>query len=150
MPVLLTKKVSFPSGDLALKVDYEIHNDGDRHLNTRFLSEWNLTLLAGDSPDRFYFVDGRSLDDPRLCTQGEDQDVTRAGMTDRWLGLTVGFESLVPGRFYRYPVETVSQSEGGFERVYQGSCMLWGWDLDLAPNATAYLTLTLRLEALQP
>jgi alpha-amylase len=71
-------------------------------------------------------------------------------MTDRWLGLTVAFESLVPARFYRYPVETVSQSEGGFERVYQGSCLSWGWDLDLAPNATAFLTLSLRLEAQQP
>jgi len=150
MNVRFTKKITFPPGDLCLKVDYEIHNDGEKTLNARFLSEWNLTLLAGDSPDRFYFVDGRGLDDPRLCSRGEDQEVTRAGMTDRWVGLTVAFESLVPARFYRYPVETVSQSEGGFERVYQGSCLSWGWDLDLAPNATAFLTLSLRLEAQQP
>ena len=71
-------------------------------------------------------------------------------MTDRWLGLCVALESSAPGRFFRYPVETVSQSEGGFERVYQGSCLLWGWDLSLGSNQTAEMDLTLRLEALQP
>lgn len=149
IPVLLTKKLTFPSGDLFLKVQYEIRNDGTKLLDARFFSEWNLTLLAGDSPDRSYFIDEKKLDDPRLCVQGEDDAVSRAGMLDRWLGLNVAFQTPTPARFLRYPVETVSNSEGGFERVYQGSCILWGWDLHLAPDETAKFELTLRLEDLQ-
>jgi hypothetical protein len=34
------------------------------------------------------------------------------------------------------PVETVSNSEGGFERVYQGSGLLLSWPLALGPGAT--------------
>jgi len=127
IPVLLTKKLSFSSGDLDLRAEYEIKNDGSRPLDARFLSEWNLTLLAGDNPDRYYFVDGRRLEDARLCSQGDECGVVRAGMTDRWLGLNVVFEASPSARFLRYPVETVSQSEGGFERVYQGSPLVLTW-----------------------
>ncbi len=33
-----------------------------------------------------------------------------------------------------YPVETVSNSEAGFERVYQGSSILFRWPVSLAPG----------------
>ena len=32
------------------------------------------------------------------------------------------------------PIETVSNSESGFERVYQGSGLLLSWPLTLAPG----------------
>ena len=32
------------------------------------------------------------------------------------------------------PIETVSNSESGFERVYQGSSLLLSWPLRLAPG----------------
>jgi alpha-amylase len=32
---------------------------------------------------------------------------------------------------WRFPVETISLSESGFERIYQGSCLLLYWPLDL-------------------
>ena len=32
------------------------------------------------------------------------------------------------------PIETVSNSESGFERVYQGSSLLFSWPLRLAPG----------------
>ena len=42
-----------------------------------------------------------------------------------------------------YPVETVSNSEGGFERVYQGSSLLFRWPVSLAPGDHATLTVSL-------
>ena len=41
-----------------------------------------------------------------------------------------------------YPVETVSNSEGGFERVYQGSSLLFRWPVALAPGEHATLTVS--------
>jgi hypothetical protein len=32
------------------------------------------------------------------------------------------------------PIETVSNSEGGFERMYQGSALLLSWPVRLAPG----------------
>ena len=40
------------------------------------------------------------------------------GLVDEWLGIDVGWASR-PARLWTYPVETVSQSEGGFELVHQ-------------------------------
>jgi hypothetical protein len=39
-----------------------------------------------------------------------------------------------PAEVAWYPVETVSNSEAGFERQYQGSCLLLRWPLALAPG----------------
>ena len=35
---------------------------------------------------------------------------------------------------WRFPVETVSQSEAGFERVYQGSAIVPLWRITLKPG----------------
>ena len=39
-----------------------------------------------------------------------------------------------PAAAWWSPIETVSNSEGGFERVYQGSALVFTWPLHLAPG----------------
>jgi alpha-amylase len=70
-------------------------------------------------------------------------------LRDGWLQLEVNFSTPAPAKFWRYPVETISQSEGGFERVYQGSCLLLGWEVTLKPGAgfKARITTELREKA---
>ena len=46
---------------------------------------------------------------------------------DEWLDLTVGLSWSRPGGLWCYPIETVSQSEGGFEGVYQSSAVVPHW-----------------------
>jgi hypothetical protein len=41
-----------------------------------------------------------------------------------------------------YPVETISNSDIGFERVYQGSSMLFRWPVSLAPAASRTFTVS--------
>jgi alpha-amylase len=133
-PLALSKKLSFGAGDFDLETSYELENKGTQSFQCLFLVEWNLTLLAGDAPDRNYFVAGRKLSNPRLNSLGEENGITEMGMRDGWLELEVRFKTSLPAKFWRYPVETISQSEGGFERVYQGSCLLLGWELSLKPG----------------
>jgi hypothetical protein len=47
-----------------------------------------------------------------------------------------------PAEAWISPIDTVSNSEAGFERVYQGSALVFSWPLDLAPGAMA----TVRVE----
>ncbi|MBI5695067.1 MAG: DUF1926 domain-containing protein, partial [Nitrospirae bacterium] len=44
--------------------------------------------------------------------------------------LSLGHESAL----WRFPVETVSQSEAGYERVFQSSCLTPVWRVSLAPG----------------
>jgi alpha-amylase/4-alpha-glucanotransferase-like protein len=39
-----------------------------------------------------------------------------------------------PARAEWFPVETVSNSEAGFERIYQGSCLTFQWPVALKPG----------------
>ncbi len=41
-----------------------------------------------------------------------------------------------PADAWWYPIDTISNSESGFERVYQGSSLLLSWPIDVAPGAT--------------
>jgi len=81
-------------------------------------------------------VEGHPLADSRMVSVGEEKNVSVMGLRDGWLDLEILFKAEKPALFMRYPVETISQSEGGFEKVYQGSCLLLAWDVQLAPGQT--------------
>ena len=49
-------------------------------------------------------------------TRGDRRPVS---LTDEWLDLAVGLGWSLPASLWCFPIETVSQSEGGFEGVYQ-------------------------------
>jgi alpha-amylase len=48
-------------------------------------------------------------------------------LTDEWLDLTVGLRWSCPAGLWCFPIETVSQSEAGFEGVYQSSAVIPHW-----------------------
>jgi 4-alpha-glucanotransferase len=146
LPVQLTKKIVLAPGDFELTANYRLKNLSSKELKFLLMTEWNLTLLAGDAPDRNYFVKGRELKATRLNSVGMEENVTEAGMRDGWLRLEINLQSTKPAHFWRYPVETISQSEGGFEKVYQGSCLLLGWTVVLPPNGVFEAPVTLQLK----
>ena len=49
------------------------------------------------------------------------------GLTDEWLGIDVGLKMSRPTNFWTFPIETVSQSEGGFELVHQSVVVMPHW-----------------------
>ena len=50
-------------------------------------------------------------------------------LVDEWAGLEARLEWIPPAELAWGPVETVSVSEGGFERIYQGTAYLLTWPL---------------------
>ena len=149
IPVKLTKSLVLNPGSFDLKTTYKLENSGHKELRFLLMTEWNLTLLAGDAPDRNYFVQGREIASTRLNSVGEEADVKEIGMRDGWLNLEINFQPENPARFWRYPVETISQSEGGFERVYQGSCLLLGWEVVLTPQGTFQTSVVTQLKEIK-
>ena len=53
------------------------------------------------------------------------------GLRDEYLGLDISLILDNPATLWRFPIETVSQSEGGFERIYQSSVVFPNWKLEL-------------------
>jgi 4-alpha-glucanotransferase len=52
-----------------------------------------------------------------------------------------------PGNVWRFPVETVSQSEAGFEKVYQSSAVFPNWKIDLGPQDHWQIEITQRISS---
>jgi hypothetical protein len=113
-----------------------------------FAPEINLTLLAGDAQDRYYRVPGRTLstDERKLASRGE-LEAGPLELVNDWDKFFVRVSSLPATMTWRYPLETASQSEGGFERTYQGSVILPVWrGQTLGDGHTFEGTVTLELE----
>jgi alpha-amylase len=127
-------------------VRYEIANTAREELNTTFGSEFNFSLLAGNAHDRYYDIPGHVLDKRNLASIGETNNVGRVSLVDEWLKLSVILSFSEPAVLWRAPVETVSQSEAGFERVYQSSMVMPLWRISLAPGKTWKTEIRVRIE----
>ena len=51
-------------------------------------------------------------------------------LCDEWLGIDAGLEFNRPTQIWTFPIETVSQSEGGFELVHQAVCVQPHWHVN--------------------
>ncbi|MDE3178212.1 MAG: DUF1926 domain-containing protein, partial [Acidobacteriota bacterium] len=81
-----------------------------------------LNLLAPESHDRYYLAGG--LRQP-LGFRGEF-DRPALTVVDEWQRLEISLDA-PESKWWIVPIETISQSESGFERVYQGSALMAVW-----------------------
>ena len=132
LPLALQKSVVAMADDPALTVTYRLRWEGEEPLEGRWAVQWNLTLSAGDAPGRYYRVAGR----PSLGSRGRLPAVHGLAMVDEWLGCELALRWASPADVAWAPVETVSLSETGFERIYQGSALLFAWPVRLLPGQT--------------
>lgn len=105
-----------------------------------------LNLLAGHAPDRHYHANGWQ---ETLDWEGELPVPGPLTLRDEWLQISMDLSpNPAPARWWLSPIFTVSQSEGGFERIYQGSRIMPVWDLHLAAPGSWSSTLDLTLRSL--
>jgi 4-alpha-glucanotransferase len=108
--------------------------------------EWNLNLLGGGhNPSAWYETPDGARSPHDVAGELRSSDLIAFG-TD-YEGVRIDATAQPAAALSWYPVETVSNSEAGFERVYQGSSLLFRWPLELAPGASD--TRTMRFEVRQ-
>jgi 4-alpha-glucanotransferase len=145
-PVHIRKSYRVTPGESALGVSYAIENQAEDPCVVRFGCELNLTLLAGNDPQRFYECPGsgrKRLQDRYQCAASP-----WVSFVDEWHRFRVTVELDRPADIWCGPIETVSQSEDGFERTYQGSAILASWSLTLKPRTAERLDLRLEITKL--
>jgi len=131
-PISIEKRIQVRAGESGIRVAYRLGWTGPAPIRARWVVQWNLALTSGDAPDRFYELPGR----PALGSRGEINDRRSLGLVDEWANCAVTLDWARPARVAWAPVETVSNSEAGFERIYQGSALLLAWPVSLAPGET--------------
>jgi alpha-amylase len=133
------KLVSF-DGSSTFTVDFLFHNAGIGSVEIRPAVEFNLGLLSSGL-GRHCTSNDRQLADGSLNAPIDDRPLKQLSVHDDHRKTIVDFAWSEPMDLWRYPVETVSQSEAGFERNYQCSCFLWHTLITLDAGETRTLTL---------
>ncbi|WP_406693434.1 alpha-amylase/4-alpha-glucanotransferase domain-containing protein [Singulisphaera sp. Ch08] len=91
-----------------------------------FAVEMNFAAMAGHADDR-YFSDGAGGRLGMLDTRLDLARTESLELVDEWLDLSIQLQWSNPAGLWCFPIETVSQSEGGFEGVYQSSAVIPHW-----------------------
>ena len=130
------EKVIIPvEGQQCLKVEYRFTNKGDVQLDSIFGCEWNFNLLGGGHNESAYYrVEGHDIGDTHLDSAGEIVQAEHLAMGNNYLGIELELNLERPLTLWRFPVESLSNSEGGIERVYQANCLLILLPLQLDPG----------------
>ncbi|MEX2091445.1 MAG: alpha-amylase/4-alpha-glucanotransferase domain-containing protein, partial [Pirellulales bacterium] len=123
--IRITKGVTLEAGDDALEIAYLLEGltPGE---TLHFGVEFNFAGMPAGADDR-YFRDGDGKVLGQLGTMLDLTDVDALGLTDGWLGLDVDLKIDRPSCLWTFPIETVSQSEAGFELVHQSVVVQPHW-----------------------
>ena len=142
VPFRVEKELMLAAGKDELTIIYRLTNLGNITTGGIFGSEWNINLLGGGHSDQAYYeVPGIQLDDQHLDSTGELPDIWELALGNRHLGIEVQLKLTQRAKLWRFPVEAICNSEGGLERVYQGSCILVILPFTLLPGESLHVGL---------
>ncbi|MFH1678605.1 MAG: alpha-amylase/4-alpha-glucanotransferase domain-containing protein [Candidatus Omnitrophota bacterium] len=115
-PVKLIKEISLVNNKLIL--GYTIKNESGVYLASLFAVEFNLSVY-----------------DHQLSQGLADIKTNSVKVSDLWNGISLEFNTDAPASVWHFPVQTVSESETGIEKIYQELCLVFNWPLEIAPHA---------------
>jgi alpha-amylase len=145
IPIEATKTIWLGGGRTDPRRDVELaiaHRGtaGSPPLDALLVIEWSTMLLGGGhNPAAWHELDGRRVAHDETAVASA---TTRLLAGNDQLGVTVETTIDRPVDAWIAPIETVSNSEGGFELVYQGSTTWLVTPLRLAPGATTGLRIS--------
>jgi hypothetical protein len=103
-----------------------------------------INFLAPSAPDRYFETHGQHYP----LRWGAATPASELRIVDKWQGIGVTLAAPNAQDFWVTPIESVSESEEGFERIYQGSQIMAVWPVELAPGAEWKGRLVLKVERL--
>lgn len=128
--ILIEKNIELHDNELSVKVT--LHNKSEAVIHQFYGLEFNFGLLGGDTPDRYYLLNGSH--GGSLNSQGNESNIKSVSLVNEWDNFKVNLNFSTASQLWRSPIETISMSEAGFERVYQASALLPHWVINLNPG----------------
>jgi alpha-amylase len=142
--IRITKGITLEAGEQTLEIAYLIENlpPGETFL---FGVEWNFAGMPAGLDDR-YFRDARGMSLGQLGGKLDLHDVDSLALVDQWLCLDVSLRMDRPTHIWTFPIETVSQSEAGFELVHQSVAVLPHWYVTAGSDGRWAVTMNLAID----
>jgi len=126
-----------------LTLEVRVENRSAVTVETILAVEWALNLLGGGGNPQAWYQVGADRS-PHDGSAAHEAPATVSFGND-WLGVAIEVAAEPRAAVWWQPIETISNSEGGFERIYQGSALAFRWPLQLGSASSA--TVSLRLAA---
>jgi alpha-amylase len=143
-PVRITKGLTLEAGRQTLEVAYLLEGlpPGEP---VHFGVEFNFSGLPAGIDDR-YFHDTRGKSLGQLGSRLDLKDIDTLGLADEWLGIDVELRSDRSMHMWTFPIETVSQSEAGFELVHQSVVVHPHWVIEAGRDGRWSVAMTLAID----
>ncbi len=145
VPVTITKTIALDTTAGSLLEIHYAFSGMPAGARVRFAPEFNFAAMPSGADDRFYY-DGLGQSLGRLESVLELEQADRIGLVDEWQGLDVSLDLSRPGQFWTFPIQTVSNSEGGYELVHQSCAVVPWWDVVADADGTWEVTIKLTLD----
>lgn len=111
------KELHLKKNSILSSLEVDIENDY-RYLGV----EWNFNLFAPDADNRYILIDGAH--NKPLNFSGIFSDFTKLSMIDEWYGIEINFDTQNFKYLVIEPIYTISLSESGVEKTFQGTSIL--------------------------
>ena len=130
IPFTLSKAITLSAGSDTVEIGYKLEDLPDdfcQHLAVEF----NFAGLPAQAKGRC-FKDNDGLDLGHLGTHLDLKETSLVSLEDDWLDIRVSLNCGVASNgghagFWTFPIESVSQSEGGFELIHQSVVVMPHW-----------------------
>ncbi|MCD6298138.1 MAG: DUF1926 domain-containing protein [Deltaproteobacteria bacterium] len=130
--------------DSRVIVEYDFECKDHEPVSTLYGCELNLTVYSDEDRERYYRLPetGRRRE---IKETGAEDELTRFELVNGPDRLCAAFSFSIPVSVWFFPIMTISKSEKGFERTYQGSSLLFLHPLVLSPGEKAGFQIELEL-----
>jgi alpha-amylase len=148
IPFSLSKAVTLEADSRSLEIAYKLEGlprDFRQHLAVEF----NFAGLPAGAAGRFFYdASARELGDLGACLDVQHAQVL--GLVDDWLDIDARLSLATasngaPAGIWTFPIQSVSQSEGGFELVHQSVVVMPHWLVTPAADGTWKVSMRLDL-----
>ena len=129
--ISITKDIKIDNVSPDMEVNYMIRHLSGEPRDIWFGPEFNFAMLDGKSDYCRYYTEGSYLEDTCQMSKGESKDVTLFGIENKLISTKIILSFSNVCNLWRFPIETVSQSESGFEKEYQSSALIPHWKFHL-------------------
>ena len=126
-------------------VEYTLENTDTKENSFRFGVEFNFAMSRGDSADAYYLTESGEISKKSLNFTGKLRNLKKVSILDESREFSVILDVGEPMEFWMFPVETVSISESGFEKVYQSSVVIPWLDVVLKPGCKRKIAYSLSI-----
>jgi len=129
-PVRLTKSFIFKNRGMAVTAKYALKNNSTDRINCRFGVEWNIFpafLALGNGK---ILVEGQE----QIFSSPWEQTGNKITFVDLAIGAELHIELGQDSTIWGFPVNTVAQSESGYEKTVQAISIMAHQELKLEPG----------------